>query len=136
MKLLVIVLMLIFFPVRSALAQCTGPSGVEGQIVYNSSHNVPQYCDGTDWIAMTGADPATSVQGPKEGLVGYWKLDETSGTTAVDATGNNDGTMQNGLDASDDSTTGTVDRALRFDGVDDFILVRTAVRKSATVAAG
>ena len=34
------------------------------------------------------------------GLVGHWPLDETSGTTSFDSSGNgNDGTMENGLDA-------------------------------------
>jgi len=33
---------------------CTNPTGVEGEIIYNDSYNVPQYCDATDWIAMKG----------------------------------------------------------------------------------
>ena len=49
------------------------------------------------------------------GLVGHWKLDETSGTTAADSSGNgNDGTMNSGLDATSDSGKGAVGNALRF----------------------
>lgn len=35
---------------------CTNPSGVEGEIIYNSANFVPTYCDGTDWIGMAGGD--------------------------------------------------------------------------------
>ncbi len=56
------------------------------------------------------------------GLVGHWRLDETSGTTAFDSSGNgNDGTMQNGLDATNDSVDGQTNLALDFDGTDDTI---------------
>lgn len=44
----------------NALAACSNPSGVEGQIIHNDTSNVPQYCDDTNWIAMTGADPSLS----------------------------------------------------------------------------
>ncbi|MGC9048729.1 MAG: LamG domain-containing protein [Patescibacteria group bacterium] len=47
------------------------------------------------------------------GLVGYWKMDEGSGTTAY---GNN-GTLVNGPTW----TTGKVGGALSFDGVDDYV---------------
>ena len=41
-----------------AFAQCSNPAGVEGEIIHNSTHNVPQYCDNTNWIAMIGAEPS------------------------------------------------------------------------------
>ena len=40
-----------------AHAQCTGPDGVRGEQVYNDTHCVMQYCDGSQWKAM-GAMPA------------------------------------------------------------------------------
>ncbi|MEM6810912.1 MAG: LamG domain-containing protein [Pseudomonadota bacterium] len=56
------------------------------------------------------------------GLVGYWRLDETSGTTAIDSSGNNNnGTMENGMNASNDSVDGKVDTALLYDAIDDGI---------------
>jgi hypothetical protein len=40
----------------------------------------------------------TELTGSESGLVGYWKLNETSGTTAADETANNkDGTLTNGV---------------------------------------
>ena len=56
------------------------------------------------------------------GLAGHWKLDESSGTTAADSSGNgNNGTMQGGLDAGNDSVPGRIHNALDFDGTDDYI---------------
>lgn len=58
----------------------------------------------------------------ENGLVGHWKLDETSGTTAADSSGKgNNGTMTGGLNATDDSVTGKVGNGLSFDGTDDYI---------------
>lgn len=57
------------------------------------------------------------------GLVGHWKLDETSGTTAYDSSGlGNNGTLTNGPAIS----TGTPSkffstRSVSFDGVDDYL---------------
>ncbi|NCC23337.1 MAG: LamG domain-containing protein, partial [Alphaproteobacteria bacterium] len=96
-------------------ADCTNPSGVAGQVIYNESGDILQYCDGAQWIAI-GENSLLS------GLVGHWTLDETSGTTAFDASGNgNDGTMQGGLDAGNDSVAGQVGTATEFDGTDDYI---------------
>ena len=53
-------------------------------------------------------------------LAGWWKLDETSGLTAADSSGNgNDGTLTNMT--GDEWTTGIVDGALVFDGSDDVV---------------
>jgi hypothetical protein len=49
--------------------------------------------------------------------VAHWKLDEASGTTASDSVGTNDGTLINGPVW----TTGIVDGALDFDGIDDYV---------------
>ncbi len=56
------------------------------------------------------------------GLVGWWKFDETNGTVAYDSSGNgNDGNLTGGPTW----TIGKIDGALSFDGVDDFVqLVR------------
>jgi len=52
------------------------------------------------------------------GLVGWWKFDETSGTVAQDSSGNGyDGNLTNGPTWTD----GKIGGALSFDGVDDYI---------------
>lgn len=61
---------------------------------------------------------------PTTDLVGWWPLDETSGTVAYDSSGNgNDGTMINGLDAGNDSIPGKVGTGLDLDGVDDNVYI-------------
>jgi len=58
--------------------------------------------------------------GSDSNLLGWWKLDETSGLTAADSSGNgNDGTLTNMV--GDEWTTGIVDGALGFDGDNDHI---------------
>ncbi|NCC23366.1 MAG: DUF1566 domain-containing protein, partial [Alphaproteobacteria bacterium] len=104
-----------------ARAQCADPVATAGKMIYNADHSMAQYCDGTNWVAM--GREASAPTGPTDGLVGWWKLDETSGTTAADSSGNgNDGTMSGGLDAGSDSVPGRVGTALDFDGTDDRIL--------------
>jgi hypothetical protein len=54
------------------------------------------------------------------GLVGWWKLDETSGTTAKDSSSNdNNGTLVGGPQWQ--PSGGKIGGALKFDGVDDYV---------------
>ena len=58
-----------------------------------------------------------------DGLVGCWKLDESSGTVAADSSGNgHDGTLLNGPTW----TTGPVIGALNFDGSNDQVTIADA----------
>ncbi len=57
----------------------------------------------------------TPTPSPQGGLVGYWKFDETSGTTANDSSGNSNNGTINGATR----TTGKVNNALSFDGSND-----------------
>lgn len=36
-------------------AACSNPAGEEGKIIYNKDYHTPQYCNGTNWLAMGGA---------------------------------------------------------------------------------
>lgn len=68
----------------------------------------------------TSAYLRTNWNSSSSGLVGWWKLDETSGTTAADSSGNgNDGTLINM--GSSGWTTGAVGGALEFDGNNDYV---------------
>ena len=44
-----------------AYADCTNPAGTEGQQIYNADHSTMQFCDGTNWIAMTGGAGADNL---------------------------------------------------------------------------
>jgi hypothetical protein len=41
-------------------AVCTNPAGNEGEIVYNSTYKLPQFCNGTDWVAWGSGGAAAS----------------------------------------------------------------------------
>lgn len=67
---------------------------------------------------------ATTKTGPYEistdNLVGWWKLDENTGTTAVDSSGNgNTGTWSGHTTAN--WTTGKYNTGVRFDNINDYI---------------
>jgi len=70
----------------------------------------------------------TSVASAQEdpNLIGWWKLDETSGFTAYDSSGNgNDGTLKSDFNLGDKPqwTSGYAGGALYFDGADDLVEV-------------
>jgi len=68
-----------------------------------------------DEIALYKTAPPVIEPGPDPSLVGHWKLDETSGLTAVDSSGyNNHGTLI-GM-TGNEWTAGIRDGALGFDG--------------------
>jgi len=57
------------------------------------------------------------------GLVAHWKLDETSGSIAYDASGlGNHGTL-NGFDTTSCWVSGTINGALSFDGNNDYVQI-------------
>ncbi len=59
----------------------------------------------------------TTWIGPEYDLAGWWKFDEGSGNTANDSSGNdNDGTVTGAT-----WTSGLIDGALDFDGIDDYV---------------
>jgi outer membrane protein assembly factor BamB len=76
---------------------------------YTETFNVTTYYNLTDYATVAPS-----------GLVGYWKFDEGSGTTAYDSSGyNNDGTVY-GASWVDGRSSGS---ALSFDGADDYVYI-------------
>lgn len=60
----------------------------------------------------------------RNGLVGWWKFDETSGTTAYDSSGNNNtGTITNGPTSASNCARGG---CLNFDGSNDYVNVSSS----------
>jgi len=46
-----------------ARASGSGPTGIAGTIIFNTTFNVMQYCDGTNWINMGGVASNTAAAG-------------------------------------------------------------------------
>ncbi|MFH1724081.1 MAG: LamG-like jellyroll fold domain-containing protein [Elusimicrobiota bacterium] len=72
-------------------------------------------------VALVGAGSAGAAvpEDCSAGMVGYWTFDDGGGTTAADCYDGNPGALGNGPVW----TTGRVDGALRFDGVDDNVRI-------------
>jgi uncharacterized protein YjdB len=88
------------------------------------SYALPASIPGTAVVKVTSSDGTTSntytiqftVSSASTSAVGFWKLDETSGTVASDSSGNHlNGTLINGPVW----TAGKVGNSLDFDGVND-----------------
>ncbi|MBN2018874.1 MAG: LamG domain-containing protein [Sedimentisphaerales bacterium] len=66
----------------------------------------------------------TQIGGFDPDLVSWWKFDEASGTVAYDSAGDNDGQLIGGPTW----TTGHIDGALDFDGVNDYVEMGDTVK--------
>lgn len=67
-----------------------------------------------------GPVPLAAHQPPR--CISHWRLDETSGTTASDASDEDmNGVLKNGLSFSSDTVQGRRGRALNFDGVNQYV---------------
>lgn len=93
---------------------CLAPAGVSGAITFNRDTALLQYCDGDEWRAMGTCGSGSAF----EGMIGHWKLDEGSGTTAADsASGGSNGTLTGGPVWA----SGTDGNAIDFDGTNDYV---------------
>jgi hypothetical protein len=71
---------------------------------------------------MSDSKPLTLDTDPH--LVGWWKFEESSGTSAADSSVRHRfGTLKGGLTFDRDSVSGKIGKALKLDGHDDFIEV-------------
>ncbi len=71
-------------------------------------------------VSGQSSSVSATTQVADQGPVGWWKLDETSGTTALDSSGNgNLGSLINGPVW----IMGKIGNALSFDGMDDYVSV-------------
>jgi len=110
-------------PGTSYPGTCTSPAGITGEIDYNLAKGQMQYCNGANWIAIGpesvtgGTDPEdASPSAPTDGLAAHWKLDETSGTTVADSSGNSITASLNNMTLPADSTSGRIGTAFDFKG--------------------
>ncbi|MBF0199538.1 MAG: LamG domain-containing protein, partial [Planctomycetes bacterium] len=76
---------------------------------------------GTQWMILSTSE---SEIVPGGNLIGYWKLNESTGSTIDDATANHhNGITAGGLDLSSNTITGQIGSAISFDGVNDRISI-------------
>lgn len=88
--------LVILLTASNAYAVCSSPAGTEGEVIYNSAYEVLQYCDDTDWVAVSSSQGEGSsgtvgtVSVPN--LVGYWRMDNYAATINDDSGTGNDAT--------------------------------------------
>lgn len=102
---------------------CTSPNGNTGEIRMNDDVNALTYCNATDWVTM-GASTDLS-----EGLIGYWTLDEVSGSSFVDNMNGYNGTWTDGdnNDITEEVIDGQINGGITFDGIDDALIIGSDV---------
>ncbi len=71
------------FAPRVALAACASPTGVAGEIVYNADYNTVQFCNGTDWVSMSGGASAGAESDPQVGATTLNKWCRGDGSSVV-----------------------------------------------------
>lgn len=86
--------------------------------------NIKFFSDGTQWFIIDQNNSSATVAA--DNLVGWWKLDETSGVSSQDSSSQNiSSTLSGGFNYSTSSVTGKVSSALDFDGSDDRVNLGT-----------
>ncbi|MCM8786833.1 MAG: LamG domain-containing protein [Candidatus Omnitrophica bacterium] len=115
---------------EGAEAEVTLNSPADNSIQYNNSIVLTSSANITSGAYLVNAtlyDNSTGSWEAREtnfisfnitGLISYYTLDETSGTTAYDSFGSYHGTLYNGVLINQD---GKINKAYRFDGVDDYV---------------
>jgi len=86
-----------------------------GTMDYDTTNNILKWCNNTNWIDMS---QVTSISN----LVARYKLDSSSGTTATDSAGTNNGTLTN-MTVPAAWVSGKIYNGLQMDGVDDHVIV-------------
>jgi hypothetical protein len=98
-------------PYIDTITGLTAGETYDVQLTYTDADDVY----GTNPQVVTGIDLSMPT-----GAVAYWRFDETSGTTAYDSIGSNDGTLKNGASFTSSGKSGY---ALSLDGTDDYVEV-------------
>lgn len=91
-----------------------------------STAQVSAYLGGKSGAPVTSSGHAMRQPAAvTNGLVGWWKMDEKTGTTIADSSGNgNNGTATNGPTLNQE---GKFNKAVSFDGVNDYVDFNTAL---------
>lgn len=107
-----------YYPVNSTVSLGNNGSTAEGlYTVVVKPASTTSTPTPTSTATPTPTPTPTPAATPSN-LVGFWKLDDGTGTTAVDSSGNGySGTLYNGAAWS----TGKYNGALSFDGTDDYV---------------
>jgi Concanavalin A-like lectin/glucanases superfamily len=95
-----------------------GLYGVTGAVFSGTTSNSSNTLTAASTFPRCYSDAVTA-----DGPVGYWRLDETSGTTATDSAGSRNGTYTNGVTLGQTGAmSAAANKAASFDGTDDRVV--------------
>ena len=114
----IIVFLFLFLSYIPVYAQTTSTSQLAsiGNTIYSLQSILDNLVSSVFNLTKGGALQQASVL-PSSGLISHWNLDDGAGVSASDSSGVNNGTLVNGPTW----VTGKDNKAVRFDGIDDYI---------------
>jgi hypothetical protein len=65
-------------------ADCSGPSGIKGEIIYNDDYDTLQFCDSTNWISMSASGTAVESDPQVDTLTASRWCKSNAGGTAIE----------------------------------------------------
>lgn len=101
--------------------------GIDGNLGYEMTDSTNGFpfleviSNGSGWYILNKSSDGVILGVSSSNLLGYWKLDETSGTIANNLSSSANGTLSGGLDFSINGTSGKVSRALDLNGSSHYI---------------
>ena len=85
---ILLILLGLTFGSASVRADCANPAGVAGNQVYNTTYQVMQFCDGTNWISMKGGTANTlDALACNDGEIAKWNNGASAWQCAADDAG-------------------------------------------------